>query len=604
VKRSTGRPAGGVNQSVDGAVSLSGTRLESVGDRFWDRSRRTDTGLGLDGLSTSTRARAASGAHRSRLRGVSSWALTVLALLLVWFPLTAPDPIGAHWLEALVRIPLEGLALVALVLVLPSGPRRLVGVLVGVVLGFLTIVRILDTGFYQALGRPFNPVIDGGYFHSAFGLLRDSIGSLGAVASTLGAGILLVAVLVSTPLSALRLTRALHRHRTASIGTASAFVVVWVVLALTGVSILAGSPVASTSAVALALDRSNDVGTGLAGERAFKKAAAVDAFRDAPADDLLTGLRGKDVIFAFVESYGRVAVADSSFSPQVNAVLDAGTEQLQAAGFSSRSAFLTSPTFGGISWLAHSTLQSGLWIDDQKRYDDLVAGDRFTLSDAFTRAGWRTVADVPSNREDWSQGTSFYHYDKIYDARNVGYTGPDFSYASMPDQYVLSAFQRLELAAPDHPPVMAEIDLVSSHGPWAPIPYMIDWNSLGDGSVFDAMEAQGQSPESLVGKPAQVRAAYGQSIQYSLTAMISFLQTFHDPNLVVVMLGDHQPATIVSGTGASHDVPITIIAHDPEVLNRTDSWRWQGGLRPAADAPVWPMDAFRDRFLTAYGPDR
>jgi len=51
-------------------------------------------------------------------------------------------------------------------------------------------------------------------------------------------------------------------------------------------------------------------------------------------------------------------------------------------------------------------------------------------------------------------------------------------------------------------------------------------------------------------------------------------------------------------------VPITIIAHDPAVLSRINSWGWQDGLRPAANAPVWPMDAFRDRFLTAYGPSR
>ncbi len=26
-----------------------------------------------------------------------------------------------------------------------------------------------------------------------------------------------------------------------------------------------------------------------------------------------------------------------------------------------------------------------------------------------------------------------------------------------------------------------------------------------------------------------------------------------------------------------------------------------GGLRPGPQAPVWPMSAFRDRFLTAFG---
>ncbi len=40
-----------------------------------------------------------------------------------------------------------------------------------------------------------------------------------------------------------------------------------------------------------------------------------------PASDLLTGLRGKDVIIVFVESYGQVAVQGTSFSPGVDAVL-------------------------------------------------------------------------------------------------------------------------------------------------------------------------------------------------------------------------------------------------------------------------------------------
>jgi hypothetical protein len=56
-------------------------------------------------------------------------------------------------------------------------------------------------------------------------------------------------------------------------------------------------------------------------------------------------------------------------------------------------------------------------------------------------------------------GSSFYRYDKVYDRRNVGYRGPRFAYASMPDQYVLAALQRLELAKPDRRPVFAEVDL-------------------------------------------------------------------------------------------------------------------------------------------------
>jgi hypothetical protein len=100
--------------------------------------------------------------------------------------------------------------------------------------------------------------------------------------------------------------------------------------------------------------------------------------------------------------------------------------------------------------------------------------------------------------------------------------------------------------------------------------------------------------------PAAVQASYGTSVEYTLSALTSFVETYADPNLVLVVLGDHAPATIVSGPNASHDVPISIISKDPEVLAAIGSWGWNPGLRPAHDAPVWPMSDFRDRFLTAF----
>ena len=120
--------------------------------------------------------------------------------------------------------------------------------------------------------------------------------------------------------------------------------------------------------------------TGLRDRARFARTLRHDRYRFATGDRLLTGLRGKDVLLVFVESYGQSAVEGSSFSPGVDSVLDTGTKGLRAAGFSSRSGWLTSPTFGGISWLAHSTLQSGVWVNSPTRYDQLVGSTRFTLS--------------------------------------------------------------------------------------------------------------------------------------------------------------------------------------------------------------------------------
>ena len=99
---------------------------------------------------------------------------------------------------------------------------------------------------------------------------------------------------------------------------------------------------------------------------------------------------------------------------------------------------------------------------------------------------------------------------------------------------------------------------------------------------------------------ADVPGAYRASIAYSLTSLLSFVEQHADDDLVVVMLGDHQPSTIVSGFGGNRDVPVTVIARDPQVLDRIAGWGWQAGLRPDERAPLWPMASFRDRFLTAF----
>jgi len=81
------------------------------------------------------------------------------------------------------------------------------------------------------------------------------------------------------------------------------------------------------------------------------------------------------------------------------------------------------------------------------------------------------------------------------------------------------------------------------------------------------------------------------------------VQQYGNDNTVLVLLGDHQPLPIVTGDSPNRDVPITIIARDRAVLDRMSGWGWQDGLKPGPQAPVWRMDSFRDRFLTAFGPD-
>jgi hypothetical protein len=491
----------------------------------------------------------------------------------------------------------EGLLGFAFLLILPPKVRRIAAVLGGVGLGLLTIVKTIDMGFYEVLARPFDLVLDWILFGDAVDFIDKSVGRAAAIGAVIAAVLLVIAVLVFMTLSVRRLTRMMARHRTNSIRTLAVFAVVWVICAVSGVQIVPGWTVASRSAGAFIYHRAAAVQQGLQDQKAFLAEASHDAFANTPGNQLLTGLRGKDVMVTFVESYGVTALQD----PQVNSILDAGTQELQAAGYASRSAFLTSPTFGGGSWLAQSTLLSGLWIDNQQRYSDLVASNRLSLNKAFHSAGWRTIGIQPAITRAWPEG-NYYGLDQLYTAQNTAYKGPRFNFSSYPDQWTLSAFQQDERSKPGHAPVMGAIALLSSHTPWAPLPHMIDWNSVGDGTVYNGMPAQAKQTSVVWHDRSSIRAAYLQSIQYTLSTLISYVKTYGDSNLVLVFLGDHQPAPIVSGDGASHNVPITIVAKDPSVLDRVAGWNWTTGLKPGPQAPVWRMDSFRDRFLTAFGP--
>ncbi|MBA3488837.1 MAG: sulfatase, partial [Longispora sp.] len=490
--------------------------------------------------------------------------ITALACVLVLSVLIAPSEVSRLTPAAFIRIPVEGLLGIALVLLLPARPRRIFAWFGGVTLGLLAIVKIISLGFSTVLDRSFDPVFDGPLLKSAVVFLRQSSGQGAAISAVIAAVIAALLVLLLVTLSFVRLTRLTTQYRARAASTTALLGTAWVMFAVTGAQIVPGVSISAHDYYDSALQ----VRAAWKDRAVFAAEAAVDAFRDAPGEDMLTALRGKDVVLTFVESYGRVAIEDPQIAPEINALLDAGDSRLRAAGFTSRSAFLSSPTAGGGSWLAQSTLLSGLWIDNQQRYRQLTTSDRLTLAGAFQRADWRTVAVSPATTMPWPEG-AFFGYDRIYAARDLGYRGPAYSFATMPDQYTLSTFQRSELAVPGHPPVMAAISLISSHAPWKPVPRLMAWEDIGDGSVFDAQTGGGDPAEMVLGRDRnRIRADYRHAIGYSLESLISYVETYGDDKLVLVFLGDHQPAPVVTGSDANRDVPITIVARDRKVLDR------------------------------------
>ncbi|WP_308257804.1 sulfatase [Pseudonocardia lacus] len=540
-------------------------------------------------------------ARRRRAVGhVVGHVVTVLAFLLVYAALVVPNEFTQLSVAAMVRIPLEALVGVLLVLVLPHRARVVLALLAGGLLGFLTVVRALDMGFMRILARHFDPVFDWAQLGNALTFVRSSSGDLGAIAAALGGALLGVGMIVATALAVLRLSTLVSRHRHGTLRVVPVLGAAWLACFAVGAQFVVPVPVASWGTASMAYRTAAQVPWTLGQYQAFlDQAAEPDPFAAVPGTDLLGGLAGKDVVLTFVESYGRAAVENPELAPVIDAVLDDGTRRLEAAGFASRSAFLTSPTAGGGSWLAHATLLSGLWVTNQQSYHTLVDSDRMTLNGAFQRADWDTVGVMPGLTSAWPE-EAFYGIDRLYDFRNLGYRGQSFSGFHTPDQYTLSAFERLERSAPDNAPLMAEIPLVTSHFPWVPVPPSLPWDSVGDGSIYDTLPVTDESMEAVWSDPVKIRAQYARSIGYSLESVISYVETHGDDDLVLVFLGDHQPAPIVTGEQGGRDVPITIVAKDPAVLDQVAGWDWDAGLNPGPAAPVWRMDDFRDKFLTTF----
>lgn len=523
--------------------------------------------------------------------------VSVFAFVVVILTLVIPNRLTDIHLASFLFFPLE-LLLIGLLLLLPGRAGEVMRWAMAVLLALGAIFKCADMATFKVFARPFNPLFDGYLFANGMNLLNGAIGKVGAllVAALL---VLLVLAIVAGAFWVLGRVQGML-----CVSIRRSAILLAVGLVLWSVLFFVGSPRASLQFYQHLSAHTRDIFATAIDIKSFNaELAKADAVARAD-ENLFALLRGKNVLVIFVESYGRTVLDNPEFAPQIRPLLERTTGELAEKGFVVRSGFLTSPTVGGLSWLAHGTAMSGLWIDNQIRYNSLMISERPSLNRLFKQAGWRTVAVMPAITMDWPEG-NYYGYDHIYNAHNLGYQGKPFNWVTMPDQYTLAAFHSRELSQTSHAPVMAEIALISSHAPWTPVPQLIAWHSVGDGAVFNAQATSGDSPEEVWKDNARIRLQFRLSIEYALQTIASYIMNYGDDNMAVLVLGDHQPAPIVTGDGGqltkgARDVPVHLIARDPKVMEAVAHWQWTSGMLPAADAPVWRMDELRNRLIDTF----
>lgn len=508
---------------------------------------------------------------------------TVAALALLWGTLLVCGLGAGTGPAAFLPVPVELPALILLLSLPPRAARLLRPLLVLLMMAALVLAGA-DLVMRNLLDRGFNPASDLPLIRNLLDLLAESFGRL-PVAAVLVAAVLLVPALAAALWRATGTISGLAPTLRARLG----LMTVLILSATTG----------GAGASGFLLDKGVETARTFAELRLFRQAARLDPWRATPPD--LARL-DRDVVIVFVESYGRTSFDTDFYAAAHLPILRAAQSRLQAEGLAMRSGFVTSPTHGGQSWLAHATLANGLRIDDQTRYRAALASGRQSLFHLARRAGFRTATVAPGITRPWPEAAGM-GFDRVLTAPDLGYAGKPFNWVTMPDQFTLAAFDRLTAGTADDPrPLFAQVVLISSHAPWVPVPQMIGWDQLGDGHAFDRMATQGDPPEVVWRDPSRVAAQYRDAISYSLATVLDYARLHAANPPLLIVLGDHQAATAI-GQDARREVPVHVIGPAP-LVDRVADWGLSPGLVPPPASPAIPMEDLRDLFLRSFSANQ
>ena len=480
---------------------------------------------------------------------------------------------------ASVWIAPEAWLLAALFITLPSvRSTRIVAWLVAILMALVIIAAFFDGLLRQVLSRPLNVLLDPLMLQSGFHLIDGSLGRLAAIlASVLLAG--------SCVLLVVGLRRALRPRRYAH----PAIVGILVAAGVLTVAGLAGHTGQRVDPVAAELLRKQgmQVRHTLQSQRQFLADLGADQMQARP----IPALAGRDVVVVFVESYGVSLLDQGRYNRRLQPLLERWQTRLGAGGLAMRSTRMEAPIRGGQSWLAHASLLAGLRIDNQYWYRLFLDSDQPTLADDFRATGHASIKITPAIIMDWPEGEQL-GFDRIYSAADLDYRGPPLGWVTMPDQYTLHHFA--EHIRPRHEkPVFAQIALISSHAPWTPLIEPLDWSGIGDGRVFKRWQDASSDPLRLWANPERLRQAYLGSIEYSLEVSLDWALHYLPDDALLIVLGDHQAASPVTGRGVSADVPVHLISSDEQLLERFEAAGLQEGLVPGVTQAVWGLEDIR-----------
>lgn len=522
----------------------------------------------------------------------------IAATLILYLVLIQPNHPAAMAWGALMVFPLELPAILLVVLSVRGHPAgRWIHAGITIILTVIIILKSADLISFNALSRGFNPVADLPLIDAFARLLTGTLGLALTVLVAVGGviGVALVAWLIWWALSVWSKVRL--RPLSAGLAGGAAIVAAVAVTAEVGQTMdrwtLPITPPGTAFTARIGVERAELIQSTLRELRIFREEVLNDPFTGAEG---LFAAVDRDVLIIYVESYGRTSLDTPYYAEMHRETLETYETRLRDLGLSMQSGVLGSPTHGGQSWLAHSTVANGMWINDQVRYGAALASGRETLFHHAANNGLHTATVMPQITLDWPEADVMGFEDILpFDA--LGYEGLSFNWVTMPDQFTLSALDRLLRDGDDPRHLFAQIALISSHAPWVPVPEIIPWDTIGDGTVFNEIAASGDTPAVVWRDRERVRFQYRLAVDYALQAVMEYAVLHAEDPPLMVVIGDHQAASFI-GLDERREVPVHVIG-PAHLVTALSGIAPSGGLLPEDDVEVIAMDAVRDILLRA-----
>lgn len=284
-----------------------------------------------------------------------------------------------------------------------------------------------------------------------------------------------------------------------------------------------------------------------------------------------------------IESYGKILVQDPELHELYYQLMKEMEQTLEKKHWFMSTNYSVAPIRAGRSWLSIATVLSGIRLDNQAFYSRFIGRmQRYSHLVKFLRhQGYSTLALQPPNRKrPWLPLGNAYGYKTLIFFEDLNYSGHEFGWGIIPDQYSLNYTHEKFIKTTENP-FFLFFETATPHAPWDMLPpYIKDWREFNRKGKKQEMEQR--EPKTFT---KRFKSPYGFTLKNYFDHMVYDIKVIQDyiiksapENSIIIIVGDHQPALLSNVETHGLETPIHILSKDHSFVESFKDYGFVSGL--------------------------